>query len=68
MSFGPASARAHERAARAAGVEVAVLELERLAFDVDAPADLDELPSLAAGAATRGWLDARAHANATGTR
>src|SRR5438045_448423 len=37
------------------------LPLERIAFDVDSPEDLDALATLPAGAATRGWLEAHAH-------
>lgn len=60
MRFGPHSAAAHEAAAKAAGVEIVRLENERIAFDVDAPEDLEALASLPVGAATAGWLDARA--------
>ncbi|HZP58503.1 MAG TPA: 2-phospho-L-lactate guanylyltransferase [Dehalococcoidia bacterium] len=59
-AFGPESARAHRAAARDAGARVIDLALERLAFDVDAPADLDALRGLPAGPSTRAWLDAHA--------
>ena len=58
--YGIDSADAHIAAAREAGLEVVVLENERLAFDIDAPADLDAMASLPASAATAGWLAARA--------
>jgi 2-phospho-L-lactate guanylyltransferase len=61
MHFGRNSADAHRAAAEATGVEVIEIENERLAFDIDAPEDLAALPSLAVGAATAGWLEARAH-------
>jgi 2-phospho-L-lactate guanylyltransferase len=61
MRFGRDSADAHRAAAEAAGIEVIELTSERLAFDVDAPQDLDELATAACGAATAGWLAARAH-------
>jgi 2-phospho-L-lactate guanylyltransferase len=64
MRFGPGSADAHIAAARDAGVETIELAIERLGFDVDAPEDLDELASLPVGAATAGWLAARAHHSA----
>ncbi|MHB8515969.1 MAG: 2-phospho-L-lactate guanylyltransferase [Dehalococcoidia bacterium] len=73
MRFGPDSADAHRAAALEVGIAVVVLEIARLSFDVDAPEDLDALPRLPAGAATRGWLDARpygpsgAHERPTGT-
>lgn len=60
MRFGPASADAHLSAAADAGIEAVELALERIAFDVDGPDDLAALPDLPVGAATRGWLDARA--------
>lgn len=41
--FGPGSFEAHSAAARAAGVPVAVVERQGLAFDLDTPADLDRL-------------------------
>ena len=58
--YGIDSSDAHIAAAREAGVDVVVLENERLAFDVDAPADLEMLTSLPVAAATAGWLAARA--------
>jgi 2-phospho-L-lactate guanylyltransferase len=61
MHFGPQSADAHTAAAQAAGVAVAKLALDRLAFDVDSPEDLEELRAHAPGAATAAWLGA--HAN-----
>jgi 2-phospho-L-lactate guanylyltransferase (CobY/MobA/RfbA family) len=61
MRFGRDSADAHRTAAEAAGVEVVELELERLAYDIDSAEDLEALPSLPVGAATRGWIEARAH-------
>jgi len=61
MRFGPDSADAHADAARTAGVRLVQVENARLSFDIDAPEDLDELATAAAGAATAGWLDARAH-------
>jgi 2-phospho-L-lactate guanylyltransferase len=61
MRFGRDSADAHIAAARDAGIEVAELANERLAFDVDAPEDLEALARLPVGAATAGWLEARAH-------
>jgi 2-phospho-L-lactate guanylyltransferase len=60
MRFGVNSASAHRSEAEAAGVEVVELELERLAFDVDAARDVATQSSRAVGAATRGWIDARA--------
>ena len=60
MHYGPDSARAHIEAARAAGLEVIELELERVAFDVDAPEDLIDMASRPLGAATAGWCEARA--------
>ncbi len=68
MRFGRDSADAHRAAARDAGTDVVVLDIDRLRFDVDAPEDLDALPGLPVGAATRGWLDARTRYQATGTR
>ena len=59
MRFGPASAEAHIGDARARGIDVVELSLERVAFDVDSPEDLEALPSLPAGAATSGWIAAR---------
>jgi len=66
MRFGSNSADAHRLAAIGAGVEPVVLDLPRLRFDVDSPDDLRALESSDAGAATRGWLDARAHQHARG--
>jgi 2-phospho-L-lactate guanylyltransferase len=66
MRFGPDSADAHEAAAREAGLGVVRLEIDGLRFDVDSDDDLRALPSLNCGAATRGWLDARAAARAGG--
>lgn len=68
MRFGRDSADAHRRAARDAGIDVVVLDIDGLRFDVDAPEDLDALPGLPVGAATRSWIDARARSRATGTR
>ena len=61
MRFGVGSADAHASAAREAGVEMVELELERLRFDVDTAADVEAMASMAVGAATQGWIDARAH-------
>jgi 2-phospho-L-lactate guanylyltransferase len=61
MHFGRNSADAHRAAAEAAGAEIIELELERLAYDIDSAEDLDALPGLPAGTATRGWIEARAH-------
>ncbi|MEX2225970.1 MAG: 2-phospho-L-lactate guanylyltransferase [Dehalococcoidia bacterium] len=61
MRFGVDSAEAHIAAAAQAQVEIVELTNERLAFDVDAPEDLAALPGLPLGAATAGWLEARAH-------
>jgi 2-phospho-L-lactate guanylyltransferase len=61
MRFGRGSADAHIEAARSDGVAVIELALDRMAFDVDAPEDLDALASMQVGAATAGWLEARAH-------
>lgn len=60
MRFGRNSADAHLSAARDASIEAVELANQRLAFDVDAPEDLDALASLPVGAATAGWLEARA--------
>lgn len=60
MRFGINSASAHRAEAEGAGVECVKLELERLAFDVDAAGDVETLATKAVGAATRGWIDARA--------
>ncbi len=60
MRFGRNSADAHIAAARATGIEIVELAIERLQFDVDAPEDVDALRSLVVGAATAGWLAARA--------
>jgi 2-phospho-L-lactate guanylyltransferase len=59
MHFGRNSADAHRAAAETAGIEVVEIDNFRLAYDIDAPEDLAALPALAAGAATRGWLEAR---------
>lgn len=61
VRFGRDSADAHAAAARAAGIELVELALERLNFDVDSPEDLAALATLPVGAATMGWLEARAH-------
>ncbi len=61
MRFGRNSADAHIAEARAAGIDAVELAIERLQFDVDAPEDVDALASLPVGAATAGWLAARAH-------
>jgi 2-phospho-L-lactate guanylyltransferase len=66
MRFGRESADAHLAEARAAGIETEELNIERLQFDLDAPEDLGALESLPVGAATAGWLAARAHYGATG--
>jgi 2-phospho-L-lactate guanylyltransferase len=60
MRFGVDSASKHRDEAEGAGVEVVELEVPRLAFDVDAAGDVETLASKAVGAATRGWIDARA--------
>jgi 2-phospho-L-lactate guanylyltransferase len=62
MRFGRQSADAHAAEARAADVDAVELAIERLQFDVDAPEDVEALASLACGAATTGWVHARAHA------
>jgi 2-phospho-L-lactate guanylyltransferase len=59
MHFGEQSADAHIAAARAANITPVELDLARLRFDVDSPADVDALATFDLGAATRGWLDAR---------
>jgi 2-phospho-L-lactate guanylyltransferase len=46
FAYGPGSARAHVRAARAAGLAVRVVRDPDLGYDVDIPADLDALPEL----------------------
>jgi 2-phospho-L-lactate guanylyltransferase (CobY/MobA/RfbA family) len=61
MRFGRDSADAHIAEARGAGIDVVDLDIERLRFDVDAPEDVEALASLPVGAATAGWLEARAH-------
>lgn len=61
MRFGRESAAAHVGEAAAAGVPMIELTIERLAFDVDAPDDLAALSNMTVGAATAGWLAARAH-------
>lgn len=60
MRFGVNSADAHRAEAERAGVECVELALERLTFDVDAAGDVESLAARAVGAATRGWIDARA--------
>jgi 2-phospho-L-lactate guanylyltransferase len=60
VRFGRDSASAHASEAATVGIECVELDLERLRFDVDAATDVDALATLAVGAATRGWLDARA--------
>jgi 2-phospho-L-lactate guanylyltransferase len=66
MRFGRASADAHAAAAREAGIEPVELRIERLQFDVDAPEDVDAMEGLPVGAATAGWLAARAYARERG--
>jgi 2-phospho-L-lactate guanylyltransferase (CobY/MobA/RfbA family) len=61
MHYGRNSADAHRAAAEAAGITVVEITNARLAFDVDAPDDLAAMADLAVGAATAGWLAARAH-------
>ena len=61
MRFGRDSAAAHRDAALAAGIAVTMLDSARLRFDVDAPEDLEALADLKPGAATTGWLEARAY-------
>ena len=61
MHYGRNSADAHRAAADSAGIAVVELTNERLSFDVDAPQDVDEMATLAVGAATAGWRAARAH-------
>jgi 2-phospho-L-lactate guanylyltransferase len=61
MHYGIDSADAHHAAAAAAGLDVVELDLPRVAFDVDSPEDVLALSSLPVGAATLGWLEARAH-------
>ena len=60
MRFGVDSASAHRSEAEVAGADVVELKLERVEFDVDAAGDVGTLASRAVGAATRGWIDARA--------
>ncbi len=60
MRFGVQSADAHRREADTAGVDCVELQLDRLVFDVDAADDVASLASRRVGAATRGWIDARA--------
>lgn len=60
MRFGVDSASAHRSEAEAVGADVVELELERLAFDVDAAGDVATLAARSVGGATRGWIDARA--------
>ena len=59
MHFGEQSADAHSAAARDAGIAVQEVPLERLQFDVDSRADVEQLRSLPVGPATRAWLAAR---------
>ena len=61
MHFGRDSADAHRAAAEAVGIAIVEIASERLAFDVDAPEDLDAMSALPVGAATAGWIEARAH-------
>jgi 2-phospho-L-lactate guanylyltransferase len=61
MRFGSESADAHLETARAARIEAIEVENERLAFDVDSDDDVAALATLPVGAATAGWLAARAH-------
>ncbi len=61
MRYGRDSADAHAAAAREAGIELVELEIDGLRFDVDAAADVDAMTTMAVGAATRGWIDARSH-------
>jgi 2-phospho-L-lactate guanylyltransferase len=61
MHYGRDSADAHRVAAEAAAITVVEIANARLAFDVDAPEDLAAMAELAVGAATAGWLAARAH-------
>ena len=61
MRFGAASCDAHVSAARDAGVPIIELPLAPLQFDVDEPADLDQLAAGNPGAATAAWLQARAN-------
>lgn len=60
MRFGVDSASKHRGEAEATGVEVVEVDVPRLASDVDAAGDVETLASKAVGAATRGWIDARA--------
>lgn len=46
FAYGPGSARAHIRAARAAGLGIRVVRDPDLGYDVDVPTDLDALPEL----------------------
>jgi 2-phospho-L-lactate guanylyltransferase len=61
MHYGRNSADAHRTAAEAAGLDVVEMDLPRVAFDVDAPEDVREMATLPVGAATLGWVQARAH-------
>jgi len=61
MHFGRDSADAHRAAALSRGIEIIEIENERLAYDIDSAEDLTALASLPVGAATAGWLEARAH-------
>lgn len=60
MRFGKDSADAHRAAAETSGIDCVELPIERLTFDVDAAEDVASLASRKVGAATRGWIDARA--------
>ena len=64
MRFGRNSADAHVEEARAASIDVVELDIDGLRFDVDAAEDVEAMSLLPVGAATRGWIDARAHAAA----
>ena len=64
LRFGRNSAEAHRRGAIEVGIEPVLLDLPRLRFDVDSPDDLSALESSPTGAATKGWLDARAQERA----
>jgi 2-phospho-L-lactate/phosphoenolpyruvate guanylyltransferase len=61
MHFGPNSGDAHRAAADAGDVEMIEVANARIAFDIDAPEDFDELVTGWSGAATTGWIEARAH-------
>lgn len=59
--FGQHSADGHAAAALAADIGFEELTIERISFDVDEPADLEALAGLPLGAATAGWVEARAY-------